>query len=331
MTKQILDDDIDYREDESPRKTKFRRLLKFYLLPGLRDDQFSEQEYEIEKIKSKRRLFRRFLTPLTIAGLLMLLFLTILGVYSPWLTIYKLQEVTLPYIPPGGDPFSLPSAVHPLGTTKYGYDILARIIWGARTTLTIAIFPVALSIGVGTILGTISAYAGGPIDYIIMRFVDLMYSIPMLILVIILVPIMGQDLLTTLVLFGILYIPYNIRFMRALVLQVKELLYVRAAKTSGALKFRLMFKHIVPNAISPIIISFFGGAAFSILGLAGLAFIGMGDPTVANWGVDINWARASFTTFLAAFWPGLFLGIATIGFMLLGDGIRDAIDPRLHI
>ena len=123
MTKQILDDDIDYREDESPRKTKFRRLLKFYLLPGWRDDQFSEQEYEIEKIKSKRRLFRRFLTPLTIMGLLMLLFLTILAVYSPWLTIYKLQEVSLPYMPPGGDPFGPPSAVHPLGTTKYGYDI----------------------------------------------------------------------------------------------------------------------------------------------------------------------------------------------------------------
>jgi len=272
MTKQILNDDMDYREAESPRESKFKRLLKFYLLPGWRDDEFSKQEYEIERIKSKRRLFRRFLTPLTIAGLLMLLFLIILAVYSPWLTIYKLQEVTLPYIPPGGDPFSLPSAVHPLGTTKYGYDILARIIWGARTTLTIAIFPVAISIGIGSILGTISAYAGGPIDYVIMRFVDLMYSIPMLILVIILVPIMGQDILTTLILFGILYIPYNIRFMRALVLQVKELIYVRAAKTSGALKFRVMFKHIVPNAISPIIISFFGGAAFSILGLAGLAF-----------------------------------------------------------
>ena len=331
MTNQLLKDKIDSIETEIHREPKFKRLLKFYLIPGWRDDQFAEQEYEIEKIKSKRRLFRRFLTPLTIIGLLLILFLAILAVYAPWLTTYKLQEVTLPYLPPGGDPFGPPSAVHPLGTTKYGYDILARIIWGARTTLIIATFPVVISIGIGTLIGTISAYFGGPIDYIIMRFVDLMYSIPMLIIIIILIPIMGQDLSTTLVLFGILYIPYNIRFMRSLVLQVKELVYVRAAKTGGALKFRVMFKHIVPNAISPVIISFFGGAAFSILGLAGLAFIGMGDPTVANWGVDINWARASFTTFLAAFWPGLFLGIATIGFMLLGDGLRDAIDPRLHI
>ena len=209
MTNQLLKDKIDSIETEIHREPKFKRLLKFYLIPGWRDDQFAEQEYEIEKIKSKRRLFRRFLTPLTIIGLLLILFLAILAVYAPWLTTYKLQEVTLPYLPPGGDPFGPPSAVHPLGTTKYGYDILARIIWGARTTLIIATFPVVISIGIGTLIGTISAYFGGPIDYIIMRFVDLMYSIPMLIIVIILIPIMGQDLLTSLVLFGILYIPYN--------------------------------------------------------------------------------------------------------------------------
>ncbi|MHA1375905.1 MAG: ABC transporter permease [Promethearchaeota archaeon] len=331
MTEQIINDDVVYNEAETQSKKKYKRLLKFYLIPGWRDDQFTNQEYEIEKIKSKRKLFRRLLTPLTIFGLLMLLFLALLAVYAPWLTEYKLQEITLPFLPKGGKPFSPPSALHPLGTTEYGYDILARIIWGARTTLFIGLFPVTISIGVGTILGTISAYFGGPIDYVIMRFVDLMYSIPMLILVIILIPIMGQDLLTSLILFGILYIPYNIRFMRSLVLQVKQLIYVRAARTSGALKFRVMFKHIIPNAISPIIINFFGGAAFSILGMAGLAFIGMGDPNVASWGIDINWARGSFTTFIAAFWPGLFLGISTIAFMLIGDGLRDAIDPRLHI
>jgi ABC-type dipeptide/oligopeptide/nickel transport system permease subunit len=169
------------------------------------------------------------------------------------------------------------------------------------------------------------------VDYIMMRFVDLIYAFPMLILVIILIPILGQDLMTTLIIYGILYIPYNTRFMRSLVLQVKQMLYIKAAKAGGALKFKVMFKHIVPNAISPMIISFFGGAALTVLGLAGLAFIGLGDPTVANWGIDIFWSRASATTPTAALWPGLFIGITAIGFMLVGDGLRDALDPRLHI
>lgn len=331
MTEQTLTEEVDQVNSESPKKKKLIRFLKFYLIPGWRDDEFSNQEYEIEKIKSKRRLFRRLLTPLTIVGFFMLLFIALLSVYSPWLTHYRLEEVILPYYPPGGDPFSNPSATHPLGTTKYGYDILARMIWGARTTLIMAVIPVSIAIGGGLILGTISAYFGGAIDYALMRFVDLMYSFPMLIIVIILVPILGRDILTVLVIYGILYIPYNIRFMRSLVLQVKQLIFVRAAKTGGALKFRVMFKHIVPNSISPMIINFFGGAAGTILGMAGLAFIGLGDPTVANWGIDINWARASFSTFLAALWPGLFIGIASIGFMLIGDGLRDALDPRLQI
>ena len=164
-----------------------------------------------------------------------------------------------------------------------------------------------------------------------MRFVDLMYAFPTLILVIILVPILGRDLGTSLVIFGVLFIPYNVRFMRSLVLQAKQLEFVQAAKTGGALKFRVMFKHIFPNAISPMIIAFFGGAAVAVLGLAGLAFIGFGDPTIASWGTDINWARATFSNINAAVWPGLLIGITSIGFMLVGDGLRDALDPRLSL
>lgn len=331
MTEQALIKEFEQDEPLPKRKKKITRLLKFYLIPGWRDPKFSAREQEIEKIKSKRRLFRRLITPLTLIGFIMILVIVIMGVFAPWFTIYPLQEVTMPYYPSEGVPFAPPSLEHPLGTTKYGYDLLARIIWGARTTLIMSLIPVCIAIGGGIILGTISAYFGGMVDYIMMRFVDLMYSFPMLILVIILVPILGQDLMTTLIIYGILYIPYNIRFMRSLVLQVKQMVYIKAAKTGGALKFKVMFKHIVPNAISPMIISFFGGAALTVLGLAGLAFIGLGDPTVANWGIDINWARASFSTFTAALWPGLFIGIAAIGYMLIGDGLRDALDPRLHI
>ncbi|MFX0080872.1 MAG: ABC transporter permease [Candidatus Hodarchaeota archaeon] len=329
ITEQAFIEDIANKQSKSLTKEKFIRFLRFYLIPGWRDPEFASQEYESEKIKSKRRMFRRLLKPLTITGFVMIIFILILAVYAPWLTQYSLGEIISPYYPPEGNPFDDPSPEHPFGTTKYGYDILARLIWGSRTTVVMALIPVTIAIGGGILLGTIAAYFGGMVDYVMMRFVDLMYAFPNLILVIILVPILGQELLTSLVIYGILFIPYNIRFMRSLVLQVKQLEFIEAAKTGGAQKFKVMFKHIIPNAISPILIAFFGGAAIAILGLAGLAFIGLGDPTVASWGTDINWARASFSNFNAAVWPGFFIGITAIGFMLIGDGLRDALDPRL--
>ncbi|MFW9878129.1 MAG: ABC transporter permease, partial [Candidatus Thorarchaeota archaeon] len=252
-----------------------------------------------------------------------------IAMYSPWLTYYPLQDLVFPYLPPDGDPFAPPSEGHPFGTTKYGYDIFARIIWGARTTIASAFIPVIIAIGMGMILGTISAYFGGVVDYIMMRFVDLMYAFPTLILVIILVPLVGEDLMISLIIYGILFIPYNIRFIRSLVLQAKQLEFVQAAKTGGALKFKVMFKHILPNTFSPMIIAFFGGAAIAILGLAGLQFLGFGDPSQASWGTDIYWAQASISNPNASFWPGVFIGIGAIGFILVGDGLRDALDPRL--
>ena len=328
--RELTIEERDHKDFAVSGEKKWVRLLKFYLLPTWRDPEFSSYENELEEIKSKRRLFRRFLTPLTIIGFFMVLFIVVLAVYGPWLTDYPLQNVIPPYME--GVPFDAPSPEHPLGTTLYGYDVYARIIWGARTTIGMAFIPVIIMMSGGLILGTITAYIGGTFDYIMMRFVDLMYSFPMTILIIILGPLIGQDLLTTLIIYGVLSIPYNIRFMRSLVLQVKQMTFVRAAKTGGALKFKVMFKHIVPNAISPVIITFFGGAAGTVLGLAGLAFLGFGDPDIATWGIDVNWTLGHpLTALSAAIWPGIFIGITAVGFMLIGDGVRDALDPRVNI
>jgi len=313
------------------RKKKFLRFLKFYLIPGWRDSEFSAQEHQVEKIKSKRRLFRHLVKPLTIVGLILILFISVLAIFAPVLTIYPLQDLVIPHIPLNPDVFAPPSAEHPLGTTYNGYDVLARIIWGARTTIFSSLIPVTISIVGGLIIGIFSAYFGGFIDYLIMRFVDLFYAFPTLILIVIITPMVGSDLLTTLIIYGILFVPYNIRFMRSLVFQVKQLEYVQAAKVGGASRFIVMFKHILPNVISPILVSFFGGAAVAIIGLAGLAFIGFSDNTVASWGIDILWARGKFTNIIAAVLPGLFIAIAAIGYILVGDGFRDALDPRLKL
>lgn len=330
---EIVIDEMENKKIEGFRikqKQSKLGLLKFYLVPGYRVPEFSQREEEVERIKSKRRLFRRLLTPLTLIGFILIIFIAILAMYAPWFTPYTIDELAKPFFP-STPPFSPPSPENPLGTTRYGYDVLGRLIWGARTAMTAAAFPVFISIGGGIILGTISAYFGGVVDTIIMRFVDFMYAFPTLILVIIISPMLGGELFNLLLIWGLLYIPGNTRFVRSLVLQIKQNIYVRAAITGGADKMKVMFKHIFPNALSPIIISFFGGMAFSVLGFASIAFLGLGDQRVTDWGTDLNYIRAHPSNFVAAFWPGLFIGITSIGFILIGDGLRDALDPRLQL
>ncbi len=310
-------------------KPRILSLIKFYLLPGWRVPEFSEQEYEIEKIKSKRRFFRHLLTPLTISGAIVILSFVFMGIFVPWLTKFTLQEMVPPSIP--GIPFLLPSPAHPLGTTRSGYDVLARMLWGARTSLLMAMIPTGLAVGGGLILGIISAYFGGKVDYVLMRIVDLIYSIPTLVIVLILTQILGLNLIDMLMIWGAFAIAGNLRFMRSLVLQIREMLYVKAAKTGGALKFKIMFSHILPNALPPMILTFFGQMAITMLGIAAIAFLGLVNAQIPNWGQDISWGNIYEENILAFLIPGICTGLFAIAAMLIGDGLRDAIDPRLKI
>jgi peptide/nickel transport system permease protein len=157
-----------------------------------------------------------------------------------------------------------------------------------------------------------------------------------LILVIIVAPLIGNTLFNILLLYGLFGIPASIRWVRALVLQVKQNAYVRAAIISGAEKFKVMFKHILPNAISPIIIGFFGAMQNGILVIVSITFLELGDNSIPDWGTDLLYGRGQYGAYSSVFWPaylwpGLFIVITAIGFMLIGDGLRDALDPRLHI
>ena len=337
MTQISIDSSNIYEQESKKRKNKLR-LLKFYLIPGWRNPDFSAQEYHIGKIKSKRRLFRRLLTPLTIAGITMILFIAVVGVFSAWLTPFPIECITkagcvtpapLEHLEP--IPYGAPSDAHPLGTSKNGYDVLARLIWGARTALTAAVLPVMIGTLGGLVVGTISAYYGGKVDSIIMRFSDFWFALPTFILIIILSPMLGRDLYNIVLLYGIFSIPGSARWVRALVLQVRQNVYVRAAVTGGAEKFKVMFKHVLPNAISPVIIGFFGAMGGAILGFAGIAFLRLGDERFADWGTDISYGLGHQAAYWTIVWPGLFISIAAIGFMLIGDGLRDALDPRLVI
>ena len=263
-------------------------------------------------------------------GFWLLLFITFCAVFAPWLTRYTSEILTDRGIS-GGEQFAEPSPEHPLGTTRYAYDILGRLIWGCRTAITFGITTIIIGAAGGIIIGTVSAYFGKRVDAIIMRAADLIMIFPALVLLIIFTQMVGEQLQIMLALFGVLSIPAFARLMRASVLQVKQNLYIEAAQSGGARNFKVMFKHIIPNAIAPIIINFFGGVGAAILGFTSIAFLGFGDQSVPDWGTDINFARAQFSSYYAAFWPGLFIIMTVMGFMLIGDGLRDALDPRLRL
>jgi len=310
-----------------PRRVE---LLKFFIIPGWRDLRFSQKEYEIEKIKSKRKFFRRLVRPLTLIGIGLIFFIIFLAVYAPWIATYTLETVTEVAIAIDfGDPYTLPSPLHPWGTTANAYDLFSRIIWGSRTVVVFGFLTIIFASIGGIFVGTISGYYGGKVDTIIMRIVDFSLAFPTLVIVIIFTEMISRNLITILLIFGLFAIPSYSRLMRASVLATKEQLYIEAAKTSGARNFKIMFKHIFANSISPIIIRFFGGVGAAILGFAGIAFLGFGDASLPDWGTDINYGRGYLSMIHTTLFPGVFILIAVLGFMLFGDGLRDALDPRL--
>jgi len=304
------------------------RNVRFLLIPGSRLKELSKRELEYEKTISKRKFIRRLKSVLTIVGISIIFLVLTFAVFGHWIAPYSFESQTMGLFP---GPYSPPSPEHLLGTTNLGRDVLSRIIYGARASLIIAFPAVGVSLIIGIFLGTVAGYFSGWIDMIVMRIMDVLLSFPGLILALVFVAIIGQRIEAFMFAFGILGVPSYSRLIRASVLQAKELPYVQAAKVVGANNRRVMFKHILPNVINPIIISVTFDIGAVILNLAGLAFLGYTDPRLIDWGKEI-WISMNrlFDAPWAVFWPGLMILISVLGFMLLGDGLRDALDPRLR-
>jgi peptide/nickel transport system permease protein len=252
--------------------------------------------------------------------------LTTMAVFPHWLAPYTFEDAMGYFI----NPFAAPSPNHIMGTTALGRDVLTRMIFGARSSLTVSLPAISISVVGGIIIGTIAAYYRGWIDTVLMRICDVMLAFPGLILAIVFVGVFGQEIEIILLIYGFLGIPYYARLIRGNVLQAKELPYVQAAKVAGSGNWRIMFRHIMPNVIQPVIIAVTFAIGGFILGLAGLAFLGFSDPTFIEWGADINNAREMlYSAPWASLFPGLMIVITVLGFMLVGDGLRDALDPRL--
>ena len=227
--------------------------------------------------------------------------------------------------------FASPSREHLLGCDKLGRDVLSRIIYGTRQSIQLGVIAIAIAASVGIIIGAIAGFYGGWPDILIMRGLDIYQSIPMFLVCITLAAVLGPSLRNAILAIGISMVPGPARLMRASILTVREKEYVEAARAVNANNLRIIRKHIVPNAIAPLIISITTNTGNAILQGAALSFIGLGaQPPMPEWGALISDARNIMREHgTLALYPGICIMITVLAFNLLGDGLRDALDPRL--
>jgi len=266
-----------------------------------------------------------------LAGLLIVLLVLLTAVFAPLLAPHapELTNNTVFLKPPfwqaGG------SINYPLGTDAIGRDILSRLIYGARLSLVIGLAVVALSVVVGTVLGMTAGYFRGVFEIAVMRLMDIILTLPSLLLAIVIVAILGPGLMNAMLAVAIVVLPHYVRITRAAVISEMSRDYVTAARMNGAGHLRLMFNEVLPNCMAPLIVQASLGISTAILDAAALGFLGLGaQPPSPEWGTMLADAREFV---MRAWWvvtfPGLAILITVLAFNLLGDGLRDAFDPKL--
>ena len=274
-----------------------------------------------------------------IIGGTILVFLVLVAIFAPLIAPFDPEEVLIgkedikkrsdPCIHLFGCPEDQPQ--HIIGTDGNVRDVFSRIVYGTRISLFIGFSTVGFAIIVGTLLGAIGGYVGGWADNLIMRFMDVLLAFPSLLLAIAIVTVMGRGLQNALLAIAIVSIPRYARVIRGSVLSIKEQEYVSASRALGGGHAHILFRRILPNAIPPLIVQGTLGIANAILEAAALSFLGLGaQPPTPEWGTMLGSERNQvFTAPHLVFFPGLAIMITVLSFNLLGDGLRDAIDPRL--
>jgi len=220
----------------------------------------------------------------------------------------------------------------PLGSDGMGRCVLSRIIYGARVSLTAGFVAVGIAMILGITFGVLSGYFGGWVDALIMRIVDIMFAFPALLLAIVIVTVVGQGLEKAMIAIGIVYSPQMARIIRSSVLYIKEMEYIELQKAIGSTHWRIIFRHVIPNSIAPVIVYGTLMLATAILDCAALGFLGLGaQPPTPEWGAMLSNSYSYIVSgaWWAATFPGIAILLSVLGLNLLGDGLRDILDPRL--
>lgn len=266
-----------------------------------------------------------------VAGLLIVVLVFLMAALAPWIAPYEpnLTDNSVFLVPPAWQAGG--SSAHLLGTDAIGRDILSRLIHGARLSLVIGVAVVAISVIAGTVLGLLAGYFRGVFEIAVMRTMDIILTLPSLLLAIVIVAILGPGLMNAMLAVAIVVLPHYVRITRAAVISEASRDYVTAARMGGAGHIRLMFSEILPNCTAPLIVQASLGISTAILDAAALGFLGLGaQPPAPEWGTMLADAREFV---LRAWWvvtfPGLAILITVLAFNLLGDGLRDALDPKL--
>jgi peptide/nickel transport system permease protein len=253
---------------------------------------------------------------------------------SAFLLVTAVAPLLAPYDPVAPDfanVLTRPSWAHPLGTDDIGRDILSRVVYGSRISLYAGLFTVVAALSAGLPLGLLAGFLGGRVDDLLMRSIEVILSFPTLVLALGITAVLGPKLTHALFAIAIVFVPHFARLIRGQVLFVKENDYVTAARALGASDARLMGRHILPNCLAPLLVQCSFSIAFAILVEAALSFLGLGtQPPTPSWGIMLSMGRGYLeqAPWLGVF-PGLAIFLTVLGFNLLGDGLRDALDPRL--
>jgi peptide/nickel transport system permease protein len=271
--------------------------------------------------RALRRLLRRRMAVLALA---VIVFFLVVAIFAPWLSPQD------PLATSWGAIRKAPSSAHWFGTDEIGRDVLARVIWGARASLLAGMVSVMIALSLGVPIGLLAGYRGGWTDMLISRITDAMLACPFLILAIALAAFLGPSLTNAMIAIGISATPIFVRLTRAQVLTVKTEDYVEAARALGNPHLRIALRHVLPNVVPPLIVQATLALAAAVIAEASLSFLGLGQqPPAPSWGSMLNTAKNYVDNApWMAVWPGLCIFLLVLSFNLLGDGLRDALDPR---
>ncbi|WP_119300153.1 ABC transporter permease [Dongia deserti] len=256
-------------------------------------------------------------------GLVILSLFTIAAIFGPWIAPYDPNAMSF-------DMMLSPSWSHPLGTDDLGRDLLSRIIVGTQVSMFVGVATVAIALVVGVTLGVLAGYFGGWLDHIIMRYIDLQWAFPNIIIAVYLVAVFGTGLLNLIIAISLAFFDDFARIARGMVLSIKEEQYIAAARTVGVSHLRIMWRHILPNAMAPIIVQATVSVSYAILAEASLSFLGLGvEATTPTWGLILAEARSFITrAWGLGIFPGIAIMLTVLSINFIGDALRDFLDVR---